>query len=562
MRHKLLCFLLCWGLMLFMVWPAGTVQAAGEFDFSSPSYEDPNILIGRDMSIPVYKAGESVSLSVPIENSGKGRAKNFVVSLQVGDMTNFPFEIDKMSMTRSIPNISGNSQQNVNFYLKVPLNAQPKVYPIGVNVDYTTEGGGGGHQSGTIYVKIVSDNELCNLRVVGTEISGDKLVAGQTEVVKLQIKNFGDLEARDVEVHLSGFTPDGLSLDRWVDTQNIRSIAGRETKAVDFQIHTDKEMKSGTYALDTTFKYKDEYEHSYSGEGKVFIPVKGKDDSSDDTIPRLIIDSFSFGGDYAQAGEVFTLNISFLNTNETNEVKNIKLTFNSDEQTFSPVGSGNSLYIAKIAPQERVEKAINLRPRVDAKQQTHNITIDLSYQDQKGEKYEEKEIIGIPVIQEQKLVVAEIETPPQTYMDSPVGITVDFYNKGRAPLRNLMISSEGDFEIQNSEVYIGNLEAGKDDYYDVTIIPHKQGNLAGKVLFEYEDEMGKHYSVSRAFNLNVSEQPPMPGPEGPLEEKPEGPKWKKALIPGGAAVVVLGIVTFIIVRRRRRKQQEEVEFDE
>ena len=160
-------------------------------------------------------------------------------------------------------------------------------------------------------------------------------------------------------------------------------------------------------------------------------------------------------------------------------------------------------------------------------------------------------------------MTSDVEISPEVYMGSPTSITLDLYNTGRSTVRNLMITTEGDFEVQNGTLFIGNLEAGHDDYYDATLVPAQEGELPGKVIISYEDELGQPYQLEKAFTLTVmpAAPPPMFGPEMPLEETAQSP-LKKWMIAGGILLLLATVITIILIRRRHHRRMKEVELDE
>lgn len=523
--------------------------------------EDPRIIIARDHWMPVYQAGETVNLSIPVENVSSTSATNVRVSITPGDPNEFPFEMDKMSLSKYAYSLSGRSV--FSYKVTIPANTKPGVYPINVNLSYETDYGLSGSESATVYVKIVNDYKQPELKLMGVDFEGERLAAGKSALIKLRIQNDGELNLKDIELKLNGFSTQGISLDNWPDTQNVKSMQGREIKLVEYRLFLDSKMESGTYPLDLNLKYKDEYDKEYTKDTKVYLPIDGKGDQ-DDLTPRIIIDNYYFPGDYIEAGQPFPLTMSFFNTNETTNVKNIKISLNSDGQVFSPVGSSNSFYLNEIEAREAVETSIVLKPKIDAENQNHTISVDIEFQDTEGNKYSEKEIISIPVNQKINLTISNIETPPQVFVGSPTSLSVDFYNTGRTLIRNLIIRTEGDFEIQDGTFFVGNLEPGTDNYYDVTITPREQGILEGKIVFEYEDGIGETFYSEQPFKLEVMEpeMPPMMDPYmdmNPELEQNSFSKWKIPAIIGG--ILLIAIVTFIVIRKRKKKQ-EEVFLDE
>lgn len=501
--------------------------------------------------MPVFKAGEKVSLNVPIENTTNGTAKNVEVSLVVSDLSKFPFKSERMTFTRYISSITDGTSV-ASFNLTVPANAKPGVYPINVSIAYESDFGRG-QTSGTLYVEIVNEYRQPSVTLMNVRLPDERLPAGKSSLVTLVLNNEGDLPVKDVAVSLSGFNS-GLALDNWSDTQKLGDMKAREIKPVSFRINVDQETKSGTYILDLKITCKDEYDQEYETTSKVYLPVAGEG-SQDDMIPRLIIDNYSYGsGDYAIAGQAFTLNMSLTNTSEQTAVKNIKMSLTSDGQVFVPVGSGSTLFIREIGPGDRANVTINLKPKENAESQTYSITADIEFQDTEGNKLTEKEVISIPVMQTIKFLVTDVVTPP-AFSGSPATVSVDFYNTGRAAIRNLQIHTTGDFEVNDGYLFLGTLESGKSDYYDVTVVPNKTGEVIGKIIFEYDDDGGQHYQMEKEFKLMVGEPMPMPAPGGtqPPVEDSNKTAFKWWMIPG--PVILLAVIGYIIYRKRKKAKE-------
>lgn len=540
----------CWAVLPAAVW------AVDDFQYVE---EDPIILIADDRWMPVLEAGSRTQLSIPIKNAG-GRAHNVIVSLAASDPKSLPFETDKMSLTKYISSFSGTTLYSIP--VTVPANVEPGTYPLTLNVSYESSAGGGGSTSATVYIKITSNLRQPQLKLLGIQTEDDKLKAGSSQVVKLNLKNDSDIPISSIQLRLSGFSTNGINLDNWPDTQFVTGMEAGELHPVEFRLQAGAKMESGTYPLDLAIEFEDQYHHKYTQEQKVYVPVSGKGESGD-VIPRILLENYYLGGDYVQAGQTFPLTLLFRNTSENSTVRNIKVSLSSEGDIFAPVGSSSSFYFAEIPPNGTVEHTINLHPQATAEHKVYTLTARLDYQDEDGSKLEEQETISLPVVKEIKLVTSDVVVPMEVYPGSPTSITLDLYNTGRSPIRNLMITTEGDFEVQNGNLFIGTLEAGRDDYYDATLIPQQEGELSGKVILTYEDELGNPYQLEKGFTLKVMAAPPPPafGPDMPAEESGQK-SIKKWYISAGALVVLAAVVIAIIVRRRHRRRMKEVELDE
>ena len=519
--------------------------------------EQPNILIGNDRWMPEFQAGEETSLDIPLENTSSTPARNAKISLVVDDLNKFPFNTDKMSFVTHVYSISRGSSV-ASFKVSIPPNVKPGLYPITVNVDYLTAGSASNHVSSTIYVKIVNPLKQPVLKCTEIKYEGEKLPAGQITPVNFKLINDGDLPLKEIELLLSGFTENGLTLDKGSNAQFIPKMAANETRLASFNIYVDQSTKSGSYTLDLAMKYKDAYDQEYTKESKVFIPVAGKD-SLEGITPRIIIEAYDYGGGHVLAGEVFPLTLTFYNTSQESVVRNIKVSLNSDTQVFSPVGNSNTIYLSDLDAQGRINKTIMLKPKEKAESQTYNLSAEIDFQDSKGNKYTEKELISIPVNQTVRLFVPEISIPAEVGLQKPVTLPIDYYNAGRAIIHNLVIHTEGNFEIRDGEQFIGNLDVGKNDYCDITVIPQEEGALAGKVIFEYEDDIGTPYRVVKSINLHVVNLEDAP-PFDLLDQMPEqeGFDWKKGIIPG--IITLLMLTAGLFVYRKRKLAKKEVDF--
>jgi len=526
-----------------------------------PEYTEPEpvIVIAADRWMPVFEAGSNQVLNIPIKNAG-GRAINTVISLNVGDPKTFPFQADKMSFTRYISSFTGDIVYSIP--ITIPANTAPGIYPLPITVTYESPSGGGGSASATVYIKITNNLRQPQLKLLGIQTEADKLKAGTSQVVKLNLKNESDIPIYSINLRLSGFSTDGINLDNWPDTQFVTSMEAGELHPVEFRLQAGGKMESGIYPLDLAIEFKDQYDLKYTQEQKVYVPVAGKGDTGE-LVPRILLENYFLGTDYVQAGQTFPLTLVFRNTSETSPVRNIKVSLSSEGDIFSPVGSSNSFYFAEIPPQGTAEHTIYLHPQVTAEHRVYNLTARIDYQDEDGNKLEEQETISLPVVKETKLVISDVIVPAEAYPGSPTSISLDLYNTGRSPIRNLMITTEGDFEVQNAALFIGTLEAGRDDYYDATIIPRQEGELTGKVILTYEDELGNPYQLEKSFTLNVMAfpAPPSMGPEMPGEQTGQK-SVKNWLIAGGILLVLAAVVTVVLVRRRHRRRMKEVELDE
>jgi hypothetical protein len=665
-------------LLLTMILSPGAVWAAVEVPVVDILRYEPNLRLSARYRTPTLEAGKEIRLAIPMENIGRGEARNINVTLGMDDLSRFPFEIDRAILRRSVSSIGGQDRGDAPFYLTVRSNVAAGLYPVPFRVEYTgTDPEQRYSFSDTVYVKVENTLELPRLIIEKTDIPGSRVQSGTVGVVRVWVKNAGDLALNSIQISLEGFGSNGLYLE---NTQRLRQMAALEpgeSSHIDIPIRVEAGLDEGRYAFQMKFSAQDAYGKTYESTEDIYLPVAGtgfasgllaienlkvpggsvspyndfnvtlmvrntssgqvedilvnanggeallpktpaiqqiktlapgeareisftffaKDGieaknypleirvepmqggSSNDAVvqftgvlvgntgassstPKIIIDQYRIPTDYVEAGSSFPLNLSFFNTHTGESVRNIRVSLTSEGDVFSPVGSSNTFFIQRIAPGSRVEREIILRPRPDAGYKIHNVYADIEYEDNDGNPHQTRELIGVPVIQEARLVFGEVETGMEAFVGNPLPVSLEFYNAGRGRIRNLVVSIDGDFDTSDGALYIGNMDGGASNYYDATIIPTAPGEMSGKVIFQFDDEIDQHHVVEKTFDINVMEM--MGPPEGFFPEEPVMEQPGRGIVPWiiGGVTGVAAIIGIIWYRRRRKKKLEDVDIDE
>lgn len=277
-----------------------------------------------------------------------------------------------------------------------------------------------------------------------------------------------------------------------------------------------------------------------------------------------MVDSYSYGGTFVQAGDEFLLELSLYNTSGSHTVSNIKVTVNAEDGAIIPVNSSNSFYIDKLGKKERIEQVMFLSVKPGAEQKTTPMTVRMSYEDGAGNPFTSEDIISIPVMQETRLEVDDVIAPPELYAGMQTGVSVQFYNTGKTTLNNLRITAEGDFDTPESTSYfVGNMESGKSDSYDFSFIPREGGAMEGKIIFSYEDASGDVQILERPFSFQVmGEMPAFDEGMMPEEMGNAGGGSKTPWVILGAVVLLAGGGVFAWRKIRKKKMHREMEIDE
>lgn len=510
------------------------------------------ILIIFEPSINNSFAGELTRIPITIKNTANHTAKSVIITPDLTDKE-CPFIIEDGTLSKTIETINSNSTAKVEFKLRVKNNAPEGIYPLKLNFKYSNAfGDAPGTSAEIINVKIINENVMPRLELEKITTTPSDIKPGEKVMVDFVVKNKGTIEAKDVKVLVDGIGKNFVIVNN-SNTQYLGAIAGGEAKNVKFQLQATDNIEKGGQVVDLKLSGKDIGEETY----KFFVNVGGGGGANSN--PKLIIDRYSFQPNLVRAGQNFDMNLSFFNTNANKSVKNIKITLTVDEKTeqsgsvFSPVNTSNTFYIDEIPAKGRVEKNITMFTVPDAKAKTYSLTANFEYEDEDGKELKATELIGVPVVQQTKLEIGNIELPPEGFIGQPIPINVQFYNKGKVTLTNVMIELKGDFSAENGQYFLGNFEAGNSESYDGSVIPNAPGPLKGTLVFSYDNTAGEHVEVKKDFNINVVEMPAMePGMDNmPPEMKPKNNKMKLII---SSSLFLVTVAGFIIWKKNKKKK--------
>ena len=341
---------------------------------------------------------------------------------------------------------------------------------------------------------------------------------------------------------------------------------------MEYVLYANDETKTQNYNIMITLEYEDAEKEGSKHSVNQYAGVYVNGGNSKIT-PKIIISNYNFEPKLVRAGEEFSMDLTFMNTSNAKEVKNIKIYLtgiDSDKEgnvVFTPVGSSNTFFIDTIKPKGTAARGITMYTIPDAQPKYYNITANIEYQDDDGTEYKAEELIGIPVIQQSKLDASEIGLPPEAFVGQPTPISLQYYNKGKTKLSNLMIKVEGDFQIENGEAFIGNFESGSSDYYEAMVTAMNPGTSTGKVVFSFEDPSGEEFTYEREFSINAVEMPPMemPGGEMPMPPMSTKDKIMKYTIKNWFFWVCIAVVVAAVFTARkliRNKRRKDFDLDE
>lgn len=516
-------------------------------------------------------AGVKDQVALVLHNGGTIDAADVRVKLTGFDAANLRLSGDLE--TKYVGAIAGRQNGVVTFNLIAPTGAKSGTHELTAQITYIDLDGREYTAESKIYVPIQGD-ELSTLDMKILNLSRPRVVGpGGTFSVSFVVKNEGRSAAEQVEVSME--YPGEVMVPKTSPRTTFRSLAPGAAETVVFTFQARQEVTANFYDLYAVVKYASAGKgemlqvREYAGISMTGSGAGGTGGASGR--PKIIIRDYGLGGDAVMAGTEFDLQLDLYNTSSSEGIRNIKVTLKPEEGVFSPIDMASSFFIEAMGRQETMTKVIRMRVKNDAAVKTYGLTVTFEYEDSKGNAYDdqknpykEEEVVSIPVNQPVRLETSEIAMPWEAYVNNPIPLSFEFYNMGKSTLYNMMVKVEGNFQIQGSNYYVGNFEAGRSDYFDTTLIPMAEGEATGMVVFEYEDANGVPGRVEKPFTVNVMGDPMgVPGEGFPGEEVPgegvPGPgtpgPTSKLIILGILAALGATIAGVLIWKRRAEKKR-------
>jgi uncharacterized membrane protein len=501
-----------------------------------------------------FDAGQDNTLILDIINNGNTIIKNAELSLTMPD----GLSMNNASNSLAMGYISTGSRKEVSFPIAVNADAQSKNYAITAELTGLSFNNSAVSLKKTFYIPVngsgtsIKSAEIANISVPG-QVSGE-----EEFILSFDVKNENSAALKNVKINVD--VPEGL-LNKTKSTFIEASIPAGSSKTYSVTLFAADGAKEKTYSMKISLSSSAQTESTDAVTQYASVYVSGVAGAK---TPQLMVDSYSYGGTFVQAGDEFLLELSLYNTSSSHTISNIKVTVNAADGEIIPVNSSNSFYIDKLGKKERINQVLYLSVKPGAEQKTTPLNVKMSYEDGAGNPFTSEDIISIPVMQDTRLEVDDIIAPPELYAGMQTGVSVQFYNTGKTILNNLRITAEGDFDTPESTSYfVGNMEGGKSDSYDFSFIPRKGGTMEGKIIFSYEDASGNVQLLERPFSFQVMGEMPV-FDEGMMpEDIANGGGGSKApwIILGVLALLTGGGV-FAWRKIRKKKMNREMEIDE
>lgn len=506
--------------LTFVLLAIGITSFASDYD-NNPRI--PKLSFLESATIPTVNAGDTLTLDLTLRNTSTNSASSIVITPSLNDI---PLVYERPIIVTLERSLRGGKNIGVNFSFKVSDNAKSGVYAIPFKIQYNNIRDEAFTTEQNIYFKVDKENIPPIITVNNVKTSIDVIGPNSDFKFYFDINNIGDLNAKDMRVSLTSLSKDEFIVSDSNDLKYVGTVNAKSSYTACFDLRASKSITGGTHAITVSVSYTDSYGEKTSVEKTLYLTnvssTNVADDGTASGTPKVMISSYSTNPKSIKAGDSLVFAFNFTNTNNSKTIKNMKITVNSEDGAFMIAKGSNTFYIETMGPKSTLSKSIELNVKQDLTSKSYPINISFDYEDSNGTNYTSNEVINLPVTEYSKLVINGVYVS-EAYVGGNTNLSFDYINMGKATVSNLTASVEGDYTSVQSINYIGNLNAGSSDYYDLEVSPTKEGENNGVLVLSFEDSSGKIIEVRKEFQGYGMAQNIPGGDDYPIDPTPVTP---------------------------------------
>jgi hypothetical protein len=321
------------------------------------------------------------------------------------------------------------------------------------------------------------------------------------------------------------------------NTTSVRALPVGQTVEVWQPLTLNARVEPGRRSVEVAIDYTDSTGAAYTSQQIVGFDVTTVSVANR---PQLVLTRYANTPDLIYAGEPFTLSMVLRNVGGGDAAR-VSTAIGGDGganlKPFAPVGTGNVQFVSDVRKDAEIGVDQALMADVGAEPSTFNLPVALSYEDQRGTRITETQILSLQVRRRPLIRVAMSRPGEPAMVGQPAPIGLDVFNIGRKPINANVVEVEGeDFEITSQPQFIGALAEGTSATVDAFAAPKKSGPLTLTVKVNYFDEFNIARALTGSVTINALDAPPQPPPgEGPPgSESPPQPEepWIVRFIKG------------------------------
>ena len=308
--------------------------------------------------------------------------------------------------------------------------------------------------------------------------------------------------------------------------------------------------------------------------------------------PKLRITGCTVDSGEIHPGDTVSIAVALKNSSSQTGIKDIRIVYESATGEVLPVNATNSIYIDSIGAAGSYSIEFPVEVGYSLSSDTQKIVLTMEYTDKDAASHTSTENIFLKITPAFDLRIDQPSMAPSVESGSAQDITVNVYNTGGSPVKNVICSLTMEGVQSAGSAFGGDVAAGE----NVSIVLHTligklssegssaavdsgssavdsggsgaspdreavsgagasdsgassggYGQTTGTVVVRYEDEEGNMYSQEAYVTTQIV---PPEGAEAPKEVVEKSSQWWVSIVCG---LVVIQVVIFILIGVHRRR---------
>lgn len=443
-------------------------------------------------------------------------------------------------------------------------------------------------------LKIASSLQAKALDISDYSIDRETVKAGDTFQLTMTIHNNTGIDLENAKVELTGMDGVKFGMNSGLTSRQL-NMKKDQSATVAFPLVGCDGIASIRETITAKITYQlDLYSADSAQEITLGLSIpctpKEKEDENDKEkvfAPNIIIDSYSYGENtYVTAGQTFPLNLVLRNASANVSIQNLKVTIQgaagSGENgvAYSPANSSNNFFFESLAAGGTTAISIDLLAKAAAIPDSYPVNVICEYEytngDVKAKADPVTSTLTIPLQQDDRFTLNLPDTPSECYLNQETGLSLTMVNKGKSSVYNVTVEVESDQFNKVASYYIGNVDSGKEEYYDTNLVPIEEGTLSGIIRVTYEDANNNPKELTREFTTTCMDMSGGMGGDmmgggdmmvnggdmtgGEMSDPTAGgvilgmPKWLFITVCSAVGVIIVLVVVLVIVKKSKKKK--------
>jgi len=481
----------------------------------------PLIVVSKMSPTPKIIAGGTFNETLTLKNVGDERAFRVQLIMNI----QWPFALLNSSTNIYVGNIHVKKSRTVTFGISIDKNADVGISSIAFSIEYEDADGEIFTQSNSFSVRVVGKPKF-DIQETVLNHSQSKLFAGESIIKIFRLKNFGNEEAKMVQLSLDVAYP--FALSKSSSNIFIGDLKIGENQSDSIEISVDREAV-GVYSIPFTISYEDVYGEVYLKSGVFGVEVLGR---THPLIHELVMSqnaSRIFAGDMC----IEKFNLANVGGDEARWVHlSLEIAY-----PFTLPKSSSNIFIGGLGIGENKSISIEISVDKNALVGVYTIPFTISYEDVYGEVYLKSGVFGVEVLGEPQLLLGEIRVDPSSMTPGQEGLMiVRLTNVGTDVACDASMKIFGGRDIiASSFAYAAKIDSKKSESLIFPVSLDKKlnpGTYLQNITVIYRDNFNNIYHLSKLYEFNV------------LARTPFVPYFYMAVAFGLATLTLVGYIIF------------------